>query len=44
MATLALGLSPLLAAGARVSSDILSHDQSVLDELSNVLACNIERL
>ena len=38
MATLALGLSPLLAAGAGVSSNILSHDQSVLDKLPNVLA------
>jgi len=44
MATLALGLGPLLAAGTRVGGDVLSHDQSVLDELSNVLACNISRL
>ena len=43
MATLALGLGPLLASGARVSGNILSHDQSVLDQLPNVLACNIQR-
>lgn len=41
MATLALGLGPLLASGARVSGDVLSHDQSVLDQLPNVLACNM---
>ena len=37
MATLALGLSPLLAAGAGVSGHVLSHDQTVLDQLPNVL-------
>ena len=37
MATLALGLSPLLAAGAGVGGHILSHDQTVLDQLPNVL-------
>ena len=37
MATLALGLSPLLAAGAGVGGHVLSHDQTVLDQLSNVL-------
>ena len=36
MATLALGLSPLLAAGAGVGGHVLSHDQTVLDQLSNV--------
>ena len=41
MATLALGLSPSLAAGARVGSDDLPHDESVLDKLPNVLACDI---
>ena len=38
MATLALGLSPSLAAGAGVGGDDLSHDQAVLDQLPNVLA------
>jgi hypothetical protein len=42
MATLALGLSPCLCARARVSSDDLSHDQSVLNKLPNVLACSHE--
>ena len=37
MTTLALGLSPLLAAGAGVGGHILSHDQTVLDQLPNVL-------
>jgi hypothetical protein len=41
MAALALGLSPSLAAGARVGGNDLSHDQTVLDKLPNVLACNI---
>lgn len=41
MATLALGLSPFLAAGARVGSNDLPHDESVLDKLPNVLACDI---
>ena len=41
MATLALGFGPLLASGARVRCDVLSHDQSVLDQLPNVLACNM---
>ena len=38
MATLALGLSPSLAAGAGVGGDDLPHDQAVLDQLPNVLA------
>ena len=38
MATLALGLSPSLAARAGVSGDDLSHDQAVLHKLPNVLA------
>jgi len=38
MATLALGLGVCLAAGARVGGDDLSHDQSVLNKLPNVLA------
>ena len=42
--TLALGLSPCLAAGAGVSVHNLSHDQSVLDQLPNVLACTITSL
>jgi hypothetical protein len=41
MTTLTLGLSVKLAAGAGVGGDHLSHDKSVLHELSNVLACNI---
>jgi len=44
MTALALGLSVKLAAGARVGSDILSHDESVLHELSNVLACSMKKL
>ena len=38
MATLALGLGPLLASGAGVGGDVLSHDQPILDKLPNVLA------
>ena len=38
MATLALGLSPSLAARAGVGGDDLSHDQAVLHKLPNVLA------
>ena len=41
MAALALGLSPSLAAGAREGGNDLSHDQTVLHKLPNVLACNI---
>jgi hypothetical protein len=44
MATLALGLGPRLAAGARVSGHDLSHDQSVLHKLPNVLACSHDDL
>ena len=44
MTTLALGLGPLLAAGARVSRNILSHDKFVLDKLSNVLAYTMKRI
>ena len=36
--TLALGLSVSLAAGARMHSNLSSHDEFVLDKLSNVLA------
>jgi len=38
MATLALGLGPLLASEAGVGGDVLSHDQPILDKLPNVLA------
>jgi len=38
MATVALGKGPHLCAGARVSSNIFPHDQSVLDELPDILA------
>jgi hypothetical protein len=41
MATLSLGQSVKLAAGAGVGGNHLSHDESVLHELSNVLACTI---
>ena len=37
--TLSLGQGPCLGAGAGVSSDLSPHDQSVLDQLSNILAC-----
>ena len=41
MATLALGLGPLLATGARVGGHVLSHDQTVLHQLPNVLTWSI---
>ena len=42
MAALALGLSPCLCARSRVGCNNLSHDQSVLHKLPNVLACSHE--
>lgn len=44
MATVALGKGPHLCAGSGVSSNILSHDQSVLDELPDILAYSIGKI
>jgi hypothetical protein len=41
MAALSLGELVQLDSGAGVSSDHLSHDESILHKLPNVLACSI---